>query len=460
MASQPVVPESPLLGHDSGFPNPAALLEHLAETPRLARVTPATRLEVRPAPEMVPFGIDALDRLTGGLPRGCLTEISGPDSSGRTSVLLATLAAATRRGEICALIDASDAFHPRSGAAAGIDLTRLLWVRCTSTPPARAGGHSRFVKNGIGFRDGSFPNGQRPSLACPEQSAGTNGRSLENPVEQALRAADLLLQSGGFGLIAIDLAGVPVKIARRIPLTTWFRFRRAIEPTPTILLAIGEKPCAQTCATLCLQMAGQEPSLVADRLPFEQEALAAEQSLVPSLSLGQAKDGRWSLGKKPPAFSTPHSAVSSQLSAFSCQLAAVDSQITDKLQEAYLDPHANGGGQLSIFDSASTSALNSHPFTTDSGFESFVRAERTSDLAARSPQLEAPPFHAHLLEGLPIRIELLRSRLERKPAQSTTTFFSRDGACPVSACPVSACPVSPRCTPTNTVNAFALRAHG
>jgi hypothetical protein len=73
-------------------------------------------------------------------------------------------------------------------------------------------------------------------------------------VEQALRAADLLLQSNGFGLVAIDLAGGPLKTARRIPLTTWFRFRRAVENTPTVLLVIGEQFCAQSCASLSLQL--------------------------------------------------------------------------------------------------------------------------------------------------------------------------------------------------------------
>src|SRR5271155_4229775 len=69
----------------------------LSAVPKLAGVTPASRLEVRPAPEMVSSGIREIDALTGGLPRGCLTEICGPASSGRTSVLLAALAAATQR---------------------------------------------------------------------------------------------------------------------------------------------------------------------------------------------------------------------------------------------------------------------------------------------------------------------------------------------------------------------------
>src|ERR1700683_2612830 len=97
---------------------------------RLAGVTSASRLAVRPAPEMVSSGIAAMDALTGGLPRGCLTEICGPASSGRTSLLLAALAAATQRGEFCAVVDASDALDPHSAATAGIELERLLWVRC------------------------------------------------------------------------------------------------------------------------------------------------------------------------------------------------------------------------------------------------------------------------------------------------------------------------------------------
>src|SRR5207302_2808793 len=111
---------------------PALLLKHLSAVPRLSRVTPASRLEVRTAPEMVSSGIAEIDSLTGGLPRGCLTEICGPASSGRTSFLLAAMAAATQREEVCALVDTSDALNPQSAAAAGMDLKKMLWVRCSS----------------------------------------------------------------------------------------------------------------------------------------------------------------------------------------------------------------------------------------------------------------------------------------------------------------------------------------
>src|SRR5208282_86305 len=104
--------------------------------PKLAALVPASRLEVRPSPEMVSSGIPQLDTLTGGLARSCLTEICGTASSGRTSVLLFALARATQRGEICALVDACDAFDPASAAAAGMEMTRLLWVRCGGKYPS------------------------------------------------------------------------------------------------------------------------------------------------------------------------------------------------------------------------------------------------------------------------------------------------------------------------------------
>ncbi len=79
-----------------------------------------------------------------------------------------------------------------------------------------------------------------------------------------MRVTDLLLQSGGFGLVAIDFGDVPAKFARRVPLTTWFRFRRTVEPTPTVLLVITRVACAQTCASLLVQVraAGKKLSVI------------------------------------------------------------------------------------------------------------------------------------------------------------------------------------------------------
>ena len=205
-----------------------------------ASVIPASRLEIRPVPEMAACGIPVLEALTGGLPRGCLTEICGPASSGRTSIMLAALAAATHRGEFCALIDANDALDPHSAAAAGVDLNRFLWVRCGDEQK---------------HRDTGMSNSKYKSA---EYRQHRNSDESETRLEQVLRATDLLLESGGFGLIVLDLADLPPQASRRIPLTTWFRFRRAVEHKATILLAMEQKPIAGSCSSLLLQLAAPE----------------------------------------------------------------------------------------------------------------------------------------------------------------------------------------------------------
>jgi hypothetical protein len=215
----------PVLGNPVVFTPPETSvlkMKRITAVPKLASVTSASRLEVRPAPEMVSSGIAEIDALTGGLPRGCLTEIYGAASSGRTSVLLAALAASTQRQEVCALVDATDTLNPLSAASAGVDFSRLLWVRC-GMQPARA--MSRAKKE-----------------------------HMENPLDQALRVTDLLLQSGGFGMVAIDLGDVPFTAVRRIPLTSWFRFQRAVENKSTVLFLIAETPCARTCASLLVKV--------------------------------------------------------------------------------------------------------------------------------------------------------------------------------------------------------------
>jgi hypothetical protein len=217
-----------------------------------AVVTPASRLEIRPAPEMVSSGIAALDSLTGGLPRGCLTEICGPASSGRTSIMLAALAAATRRGEFCALLDASDTLDPKSAATAGIDLDRFLWVRCGEDSPQK---HQNTEKANVA--PARYRNAVPDALAAGRASRRTSNES-EHRLDQVLRATDLLLESGGFGLIVLDLADLSPQSARRIPLTTWFRFRRAVEHKPTMLLAIEQLPIAGSCSSLLLQLRAAE----------------------------------------------------------------------------------------------------------------------------------------------------------------------------------------------------------
>jgi len=199
----------------------------------VAGVVAASAMQPRPPAATIATGIAQVDALTQGLPRGALTEIFGPASSGRTSLMLSVLAQATARGEACALIDATDSFDPES--AVGVDLKRVLWVRC-------------------GKEVSSF------SFLVSRRTEDVSGKKRETrnekltPVERALKAADLLLQAGGFGLVVIDLGDVPPATARRVPLTSWFRFRRAVEHTPTALVAIEEEPFAKSAAALVLKM--------------------------------------------------------------------------------------------------------------------------------------------------------------------------------------------------------------
>ncbi len=202
-----------------------------------ARLILPSRLPERRAPETVSTGVAAVDALTGGLPRGALTEICGRASSGRTSLLLALLASATGRGEVCALVDASDAFDPHCAANAGVELKKLLWVRGSAAVSAAVVRASRSHLQG---QDALAPAGWKPALLAS--------------VERALRATDLLLAAGGFGVVALDLSELAPAVARRIPLPSWFRFRRTVENTPTVLVALEQEPSARTCASLVLRL--------------------------------------------------------------------------------------------------------------------------------------------------------------------------------------------------------------
>jgi recombination protein RecA len=201
---------------------PTATLRAQVESSLDEHLSSTLLLREKATPLMVTTGVAALDALTGGLPRGALSEITGPSSSGRTGVMLAALAVATRRDEACALVDASDCFDPASAMVAGVDLDRLLWVRC-----------------GEGVRPSLHKNQRRAAL----------GR-----LEQVLKVTDLLLQGGGFGMVVLDLGDIPLASARRVPLASWFRFRRAVEPTATVLLVIEREPCAKTCASLVVRL--------------------------------------------------------------------------------------------------------------------------------------------------------------------------------------------------------------
>ncbi len=233
----------------------------------LPAVVPAAQLGNRPAPATVLTGIEALDALTGGLPRGGLSEICGPASSGRSSVVLALMASLTQRGEVCALVDASDSFDPQSAEAAGVELRRLLWVRCSKK--SAAGGRRSMASSE--FRVASCR--QKTPRAAADNSwpakiipaADRRPSPAFDSLEQALKATDLLLQGGGFGLVVVDLGDVPAQAARRVPLTSWFRFRRAVENTPTVLVVIEQEPYAKTCASVVVKLSAFSSQLSASR---------------------------------------------------------------------------------------------------------------------------------------------------------------------------------------------------
>jgi recombination protein RecA len=224
--------------------NSTSELRNRVEAVLEKRIPRALTPSERPVPEMISTGITAIDSLTGGVPLGCLTEICGPKSSGRTSVLLTLMGECMRHDETCALIDASDAFDPQSAASAGVDLARLLWVRCGSSSPRRHGGTKKNKSDSRSFNSVGIKLSDSPK----EYSQ----------VEQALKITDLLLQAGGFGLVILDLADIPIQAARRIPLTTWFRFRRAVENTSTAFVVVEQQPNAKSCASLVLDFAPQQ----------------------------------------------------------------------------------------------------------------------------------------------------------------------------------------------------------
>jgi recA bacterial DNA recombination protein len=244
--------------------NTAEILAQVGAISKLATVVPASRLEVRGEPEMISSGIPQLDLLTGGFARGCLTEICGAASSGRTSVLLFALSHATQRGEVCALVDASDVFDPASAAAAGMEMSRLLWVRCGEKFPPRK---NKYKDRALARRtscaktDNSFrrlPSSDlHQGMPSGTPQAVPNGFGFsrwESQLGQMLKVTDLLLQSNGFGMIALDLGDVPAPSARRIPLASWFRFRRAVEHTPTTLLVLEQQPIAGSCSSVLLKL--------------------------------------------------------------------------------------------------------------------------------------------------------------------------------------------------------------
>jgi recombination protein RecA len=264
-----------------------------------------------PRPKMVRpvagTGIEDLDDLLrGGLPVGALIELTGPECSGRTSVALSFVARLTEANKVCAWIDVSNAFDPVSAAAVGIHLKKLLWVRCgvreTGTerrsrrfvlpekyfvpPPVTKGLHGggfgphprtevRGLSQAVGdlLHQESIPSlrsesqrelpSQKESLESSSASATHTSRTPRrrkqfDAMEQGLRSADLLMQTGGFSAIVLDLASIAPEFVTRIELSTWHRYCLAAERTQSSILLLTQCPCARSSSELQLRLSPAE----------------------------------------------------------------------------------------------------------------------------------------------------------------------------------------------------------
>jgi hypothetical protein len=260
-----------------------------------------------PAPRVIrsvtPTGVSEIDALLGGgLPVGAITEMAGPESSGRTAVALSFIGRRTQTGRICAWVDASDTLSPSSATEAGVNLAQLLWVRCGICKPQtkpnvehkfrlpekyrspiftkglRGGGWGRHPRKEVEGVPGALRGLLRPEAIVPsdaepqwrirpEREISTPQPQLNAPrsnvrpkpgkpwarIEQALRVTDLLLQAGGFSAIVLDMGSIAPEHACRIPLATWFRYRAAAERTQVVFLLLTQYSCAKSSGELLLR---------------------------------------------------------------------------------------------------------------------------------------------------------------------------------------------------------------
>jgi RecA/RadA recombinase len=251
-------------------------------------------------------GIPSIDAmLEGGLPVGAITEVVGPECSGRTAFALSFVAQLTQSAKVGAWVDVSDTLHPESATASGVDLRRLLWIRCgvsiserkespsqlafalpkkyLDLPPIKKGlhgggfgSHPRNETKGLSESISSFMRPKTFAARCAEPQRGVqseqeifepNPRQPPTPshrkstlfrkpwtrIEQALRVTDLLLQGGGFSAIVLDMGSIAPEYTLRVPLATWFRYRAGAERTQVSVLLLTQCPCAKSSVELLLR---------------------------------------------------------------------------------------------------------------------------------------------------------------------------------------------------------------
>src|SRR5688500_2566002 len=220
-----------------------AAVEALLRERKLDRTLTSTLPERLGEDAVAPFGTDTLDRaLSGGLPRGQVSEVVGPSSSGRTSVAWAALAAATLRGESVALIDTFDRFDPPTAHACGIRLSRLLWVR------------GQALSKTTGAIDPAWLPGVR--------AVNGPGTFLERVIDRAIKALNLVVQSGVCTMVVLDFIDVPATALRRLPASTWFRIERAIEGSDTAVLILSVTPIARSAGGRSIQLGGDAQRVI------------------------------------------------------------------------------------------------------------------------------------------------------------------------------------------------------
>ncbi len=282
-------------------------------------LTPPARM-VRP---VVSTGIGALDELVhGGLPVGAMTELVGETCSGRMSLAVSFLARVTAAEKVCAWIDAANTFDPAAASAAGVDLRRLLWVRCGVTEtvmeqegrtfalPSECfkpkpvmkglhggghGGHPRNEIKGLSTAVDRFLSDEAVRARCAEPilkprpapqnvepglepslrpnstpsstpSSTPNSTRVRAPkrarvydaIEQALKTTDLLMQTGGFSAIVLDFGEIASEAVLRIDLSTWHRYRVAAEQTRASLVLLSPCACAKSGSELQLRLSALE----------------------------------------------------------------------------------------------------------------------------------------------------------------------------------------------------------
>lgn len=103
---------------------------------------------------------------------------------------------------------------------------------------------------------------QRPHKESAKPSSSPIAQTVCSPkrakqydsIEQGVRSADLLLQTGGFSAIVLDLGSIAPEYVARIELSTWHRYRLAAERTQSSILLLSQYPCAKSSSELQLKL--------------------------------------------------------------------------------------------------------------------------------------------------------------------------------------------------------------